>query len=108
MAIEDVIRDLTVYFDSIDKPVQFRAHIGGHVNPSYLTITHGARQNIIPFWSVTSGSDREKQLAVAFKEDIEAWLNRPETKPCPEVSASSPSTTKKREPKSKPVRSLTD
>ena len=79
MAIEDVIRDLNIYFDSMHKPVQLRAHMGGAVNPSYLNVQHGNEHTVLTFWSVAGGSDRERDLAKAFKEDIEAWLNKLET-----------------------------
>lgn len=108
MAIEDVIRDLNTYFDSIKKPVQIVVHMGGIVNPSYLTVHRELEHTVFPFWSVAGGSSREKDLAKAFKDDIEAWLTKLETKPCQEVCDLSPSTTTKPVRKSKPVRSLTD
>lgn len=85
MAIEDVIHDLRVYFDSLGKPVQFTAHMGGLVNPSYLAVKYEDQEQILTFWSVTGGSEAEKRLAVAFRDDISEWLNALETKPCPEA-----------------------
>lgn len=77
MAIEDVIRDLHIYFDSIHRPVQIRAHMGGLVNPSYLTVHRELEHTVFPFWSVAGGSQKEKELAAAFRDDIAAWLTRP-------------------------------
>src|SRR5262245_3203417 len=74
MAIEDVIRDLHIYFKLT--PVEITAQMGGHVNPSYLTVKHGIRQTVFPFWSVQGGSEKEKQLARAFRDDIEDWINQ--------------------------------
>src|SRR5262245_11135197 len=75
MAIEDVIHDLNVYFDSIRSPVELKATMGGIVNPSYLTIRHKGREQVLQFWSVAGGSNKEKELAQAFKADIEEFIN---------------------------------
>lgn len=83
MAIEDVIRDLNIYFDSIHKPVQFKAHMGGIVNPSYLMIKYEGKEQVLPFWATAGGSDKEKDLGKAFQDDITAFIERVDQ--CPEV-----------------------
>lgn len=74
MAIEDVIHDLRVYFDSLQKPVEFRPQMAGMFNPSYLTVRYKDQEQVLTFWSVAGKSEAEKRLAVAFRDDIQAFI----------------------------------
>lgn len=70
MPIENMVHDLNVYFQG---RVKMKPVLGGWVNPSYLELEYQGRRRVLPFWGGATG-EAEKRLAVALRDDIQAFI----------------------------------